>query len=235
MQNQASAIKLKAIEFHCNGLLVTRDPLNRGEIFPSMPLHLKIRLHRVALTAIILGMACHFFALLLPLHAQELDTSSVDWSQPTGNETLETPTNTNSLALPQSPTPTYQKGGFQLKNLFKKKEAPVDVEKLIQVGPRQYADTTGSLLRLSAPVCLNSLTLPPGIYLAQLQRSATATATISQAGRTLVILNLTGQPFSTDSTGATVPAVSIQEDQLLIHDKTHVWVADLPTCQIIRY
>jgi len=197
-----------------------------------MTLHLRIRFRLTVLT-VILGVVWSF-CLIQPLQAQELDSSSVDWSLPTGNETLDTPTNEaqnpNSLALPQSPPPAYQKGGFQLKNLFKKKEAPVDVDKLMQVGPRQYADTTGSLLRLIGPVCLNGLTLPPGIYLAQLQRSATTTTAsviLSQAGRTLVMLPLTGQPFATEATADTV---SVQDDQLLIQDKTHVWVADFPTC-----
>ena len=109
-------------------------------------------------------------SLSSPIKAQELD-ASVDWSLPTGNESLDLPTsnvqdstapNPNSLALPQSPPPTYQKG-FQFKNLFKKKEPPIDLDKLMQEGPRQYADTRGALLRLQTAVCLNGITLPAGI------------------------------------------------------------------------
>ncbi|MDH4380071.1 MAG: hypothetical protein QE263_09235 [Vampirovibrionales bacterium] len=204
-----------------------------------MTLHPSIRLRWTVLTAAIVGMVCHCL-FIPPLQAQEW-SDSVDWNLPTGNETLETPSNEaqnpNSLALPQSPPPAYQQKGFQFKNLFKKKEPPVDVDKLMQVGPRQYADTTGSLLRLFAPVCLNGLTLPSGIYLAQLQRGATATAAtavLSQAGRTLIILPLSGQPFATDA-AVTTPTVSIQDGRLLIQDKTHVWVADFPACQATRY
>lgn len=209
-----------------------------------MTLHLSIRLRSAILVGLLAAILPGLMAL--PLGAQELDTSSVDWSLPTGNETLGNPAegtpnpngaNPNSLALPQSPPPAYQKG-FQFKNLFKKKEPPIDVDKLMQVGPRQYADTTGSLLRIITPVCLNGITLPPGIYLTQLQRGATSgtsTAIISQTGRVLVMLPLTGQPFATDSTAATAPVVSLQDDQLLIHDNTHVWVADFPVCGATSY
>jgi hypothetical protein len=191
----------------------------------------------------LIALVCLVFQgyVLQPLKAQELDASSLDWSLPTGNQTLDLPTNDaqgsaapnpNSLALPQSPPPAYQKG-FQFKNLFKKKEPPIDVDKLMQVGPRQYADTRGALLRLQTAVCLNGITLPAGIYLAQLQHGPNpqvATAIIQQAGRVMASVPLAGQPFATESTTHTAPMASIQDSQLLIQDKAYVWVANFPTC-----
>ncbi len=67
---------------------------------------------------------------------------------------------------PEPETPSF----WQKLNPFKKKEAPVDEEIIVEVGPREYDAKPGPLLRLPRAVrTADNRVIPPGFYLIRQQ------------------------------------------------------------------
>ncbi|MFN8615230.1 MAG: hypothetical protein U0003_04895 [Vampirovibrionales bacterium] len=165
-------------------------------------------------------------------------SDDVDWSG-VGESTLPAAPEASlgqAPSLPSGTVPVYQKP-FQLKNLFKKPEPKVDVDKLIQVGPRRYAVTAGVLLRVTQPLCpaLGERVLP-GMVLAQWEESALR---LSQGAKTFATVPLVRYETVPDSQASSeqLPTRALEvtltdDDGVRVRHQRQWYWGRLPRCRL---